>query len=107
MKKRLSNKVYLITFYVCLAASYSCRGKASTTIGARELNYCVRYGNRCDLSAITTRQKIPFLEIYPCTWYKFYGPKNLYKRFLLFELVSIYKIQINPRNKRCCTLKTK
>src|SRR5690625_4950341 len=43
-----------------LAASYSCRGKASTTIGARELNYCVRYGNRCDLSAITTRQTFSF-----------------------------------------------
>src|SRR5690625_1755795 len=79
MKKRLSNKVYLITFYVCLAASYSCRGKASTTIGARELNYCVRYGNRCDLSAITTRYKFSFLEIYPCTSYKFYDSKNLYK----------------------------
>src|SRR5690625_136286 len=38
-----------------LAASYSCRGKAPTTIGAGELNFCVRHGNRCDLSAIATR----------------------------------------------------
>ena len=38
-----------------LAASYSCRGKASTTISAGELNCCVRYGNRCDLSAIAAR----------------------------------------------------
>src|SRR5690625_1469204 len=88
MKKRLSNKVYLITFYVCLAASYSCRGKASTTIGARELNYCVRYGNRCDLSAITTRQTFSFLKMYPCTSYKFYALKNSYKGFS-FE--NIYK----------------
>ena len=29
-----------------------------TTIDAKELNYCVRYGNRCDLFAIATRQII-------------------------------------------------
>src|SRR5699024_11999285 len=39
-----------------LAATYSCRDKVSTTIGAEELNYCVRDGNRCDLFAIATRQ---------------------------------------------------
>ncbi len=38
----------------CLAASYSRRANP-TTIGAEELNYCVRHGNRCDLFAITTR----------------------------------------------------
>ena len=38
------------------ATSYSCRGKTPTTIGARELNFCVRNGNRCDLSAIVTGQ---------------------------------------------------
>ena len=27
-----------------------------TTIGAKELNFCVRHGNRCDLLAIVTRQ---------------------------------------------------
>ena len=32
------------------------RDVSPTTIGARELNFCVRYGNRCDLSAIVTRQ---------------------------------------------------
>src|SRR5690625_146013 len=90
MKKRLSNKVYLITFYVCLAASYSCRGKDSTTIGARELNYCVRYGNRCDLSAITTRQKSPFLEMYPCTSYKFYALKYSYKVFSFKNICKAY-----------------
>ena len=35
--------------------SYSHRGKPPITIGAKELNYCVRYGNRCDLFAIITR----------------------------------------------------
>ena len=29
-------------------------GDPPTTFGATELNYCVRYGNRCDLSAIIT-----------------------------------------------------
>src|SRR5690625_7607467 len=87
MKKRLSNKVYLITFYVCLAASYSCRGKASTTIGARELNYCVRYGNRCDLSAITTRQTFSFLKMYIRDFLKMYFLVSLiqlkYKRIFI------------------------
>ncbi len=30
-------------------------GKPPITIGAKELNYCVRYGNRCDLFAIVTK----------------------------------------------------
>ena len=40
---------------VCLATSYSHRGKPPTTIGAKELNFRVRYGNGCDLFAIITR----------------------------------------------------
>ena len=28
---------------------------SSTTIDAKELNFCVRHGNRCDLLAIVTR----------------------------------------------------
>jgi hypothetical protein len=39
---------------VCEATSYSRRGKPSTTIGAKELNFRVRYGNGCDLFAIVT-----------------------------------------------------
>ncbi len=39
----------------CLATSYSHRGKPPTTIGAKELNFRVRYGNGCDLFAIITR----------------------------------------------------
>ena len=35
--------------------SYSHRGKPPTTIGAKELNFRVRYGNGCDLFAIITR----------------------------------------------------
>ena len=30
--------------------------RKSATIGAKELNFCVRHGNRCDLLAIVTRQ---------------------------------------------------
>src|SRR5699024_9519058 len=41
----------------CLAASYSCGDKVSTTIGAEELNCCVRDGNRCDLFAILPDQQ--------------------------------------------------
>ena len=37
-----------------LATSYSPRENPST-IGAKELNYCVRNGNRWDLLAIVTR----------------------------------------------------
>ena len=40
-----------------LAASYS-RTIERTTIGVKVLNFCVRYGNRCDHFAIATR---PFL----------------------------------------------
>ena len=41
--------------FICLATSYSHRGKPPTTIGAKELNFRVRYGNGCDLFAIITR----------------------------------------------------
>ena len=44
----------LISGSLCEATSYSHRGKPPTTIGARELNFRVRYGNGCDLSAIIT-----------------------------------------------------
>ena len=37
-----------------LATSYS-RRENPTTIGAEELNFCVRYGNRCDLFAIAAK----------------------------------------------------
>ena len=40
---------------VCLATSYSHRGRPPTTIGAEELNFRVRDGNGCDLFAIVTR----------------------------------------------------
>ena len=38
-----------------LATSYSHRDKVPTTIGAKKLNFRVRYGNGCDLLAIVTR----------------------------------------------------
>ena len=45
----------ILRYYNSLATSYSRRGKPPTTIGAKELNFCVRHGNRCDLFAIITR----------------------------------------------------
>ena len=50
-----SSTAELLRNDISLATSYSHRGKAPTTIGARELNFRVRYGNGCDLSAIITR----------------------------------------------------
>ena len=44
----------IIESLVCEAMSYSHRGKPPTTIGAKELNFRVRYGNGCDLFAIIT-----------------------------------------------------
>ena len=46
---------FLGVFLICLATSYSHRGKPPTTIGAKELNDRVRHGNGCDLFAIATR----------------------------------------------------
>ena len=42
--------------WICVATSYSHKGKPFTTIGAKKLNFCVRHGNRCDLLAIITTQ---------------------------------------------------
>ncbi len=42
-------------FFLCLATSYSHRGKPPTTIGAEKLNFRVRHGNGCDLLAIAAR----------------------------------------------------
>ena len=49
------NSQLIVDCFMCLATSYSCRGKPPTTIGAKELNFRVRYGNGCDLFAIITR----------------------------------------------------
>ena len=50
-----SSTAELLRNNISLATSYSHRDKVPTTIGARELNFRVRYGNGCDLSAIITR----------------------------------------------------
>ena len=54
-KKHKKTQVKRLVFLSCLATSYSHRDKVPTTIGARELNFRVRYGNGCDLSAIITK----------------------------------------------------
>ena len=51
----------LILRYISLATSYSHRDKVPTTIGAKELNFRVRYGNGCDLFAIATRHIILYM----------------------------------------------
>lgn len=50
-----SSTTELLRNNISLATSYSHRDKVPTTIGARELNFRVRYGNGCDLSAIITK----------------------------------------------------
>ena len=74
-----------MTFFYCLATSYSHRGKPPTTIGAEELNFRVRYGNGCDLFAIITRPfcltLIRHIDYYIMFFYKvnrnFYIPSKL------------------------------
>ena len=51
-KKRLSN--WIISHFIP-AATYSPTKRICSTISARGLNFCVRNGDRCDPSAITTR----------------------------------------------------
>ena len=51
--------------------SYSHRGKPPTTIGAKELNFRVRYGNGCDLFAIITR--LILKDIYYYTIYNLFS----------------------------------
>ena len=48
----------------CLATSYSHRDKVPTTIGAKELNFRVRYGNGCDLFAIATKHLTFYQDIH-------------------------------------------
>ena len=57
LQRFLDNKKatdFSAAFSYCEATSYSHRGKPPTTIGAKELNFRVRYGNGCDLFAIIT-----------------------------------------------------
>ena len=58
-------------FYVSEATSYSHRGKPPTTIGSRELNFRVRYGNGCDLSDIITSLFTKTRIIIPYSWFFF------------------------------------
>ena len=59
-KKRLSN--WIISHFIP-AATYSPTKRICSTISARGLNFCVRNGNRCDPSAITTRKYNTVREI--------------------------------------------
>ena len=45
----------LILRFIMLGNVLLSRNVSPTTIGAKELNFCVRHGNRCDLFAIVTK----------------------------------------------------
>ena len=77
--------LYQLSYFgimVSLATSYSHRGKPPTTIGAKELNFCVRYGNRCDLFAIITS----LIKL------KEFILSKLDKRF-----IDVHKLWLSPR----------
>ncbi len=73
-----SSTTELLRNEVCLAASYSHRGKPPTTIGAEELNFRVRHGNGCDLFAIATKH---FSDMYYYTMY-FRKSKSFFEKIL-------------------------
>ena len=52
----------LLSLLDILAMTYSPTKRIRSTIGAGGLNFCVRDGNRCDPSAITTRISILFFR---------------------------------------------
>lgn len=80
-------------FSICLATSYSCRGRPPTTIGAKELNFRVRYGNGCDLFAIITR----LIEcLFTQNWIN--GPlKAIQNLWLSPRSISIRQLHTSPR----------
>ena len=77
----------------CLATSYSHRDKVPTTIGAKELNFRVRYGNGCDLFAIATRQEIALSKLDNSSLSKAYA----FKVWLSPRSISISQLHMSPR----------
>ena len=63
------------------------RNVSPTTIGAKELNFCVRHENRCDLFAIITRQ---FLYSIYITLFRTHL-QQLILHFVKISLQFIYK----------------
>ena len=66
IKKATTNKIS--SDFLREATSYSHRGNPPTTIGAKELNFCVRHGNRCDLFAIVTSLAHGCAGVCVATW---------------------------------------
>ena len=62
LKIKKATTDFISNDFLSLAMSYSHRGKPPTTIGAKELNFRVRYGNGCDLFAIITRLVLCIVE---------------------------------------------
>ena len=78
-----------------LATSYSHRDKVPTTIGAKELNFRVRYGNGCDLFAIITRHlyEIVLSKLGNSLLSKAYA----FKVWLSPRSISISQLHMSPR----------
>ena len=76
-----------------LATYYSHTDKVPTTIGAKELNFRVRYGNGCDLFAIATKHK---RNVVPS---KLDNKKvfHFLKRWLSPRSISISQLHMSPR----------
>ena len=72
-----------------LATSYSHRDKVPTTIGAKELNFRVRYGNGCDLLALITRL---FIRHYFIIMSFLYFARENFIFFILSKLDNIEEI---------------
>ena len=75
--------------------SYSHRDKVPTTIGAKELNFRVRYGNGCDLFAIITRHlyEIALSKLDNSLLSKAYA----FKVWLSPRSISISQLHMSPR----------
>ena len=93
-----------INFIASLATSYSHRGKPPTTIGAKELNFRVRYGNGCDLFAIITRLStkdkiyyIIFIKKVNTFLVKFSSNFLFFQNWIKLTL-NAFKIWLSPRS---------
>ena len=90
----------LILQYSSEATSYSDRGKPPTTIGAKELNFRVRYGNGCDLFAIITSLAHGCAGVYVTTGRGAFSRRSLIGFNPLMCLETLRKIILSKLDKR-------
>ena len=70
-----------------LANTYLHMGQPQTIVGFPELNFCVRNGNRCDLSNIFTRKLYAFLKFSDnnhCTSYFLFCQSIFYTSIIIY-----------------------